>query len=124
MSRNHIHIAQGLAGDTVISGTLFISPQLQRQNPHFDTGMRNSADVFIYVDLQRALNAGYKFLLSTNGVILTPGNEKGFLPPEFFSRVEKRVGKSAREALPGWECPKPTEVATQSAQPGSDPADG
>jgi len=95
MSRNHIHIAQGLAGDTVISG------------------MRNSADIFIYINLQKALDAGYKFQLSANGVILTAGNEKGFLPPEFFSRVERRVGKSERELLPGWEGDthrKPTEV--------------
>jgi len=85
MTRNHIHIAQGLAGDTVISG------------------MRNSADIFIYIDLQKALDAGYKFQLSANGVILTTGNEKGLLPPEFFARVERRVGKSGREPLPGWE---------------------
>ena len=89
--------------------------------------MRNSADIFIYIDLQKALDAGYKFQLSTNGVILTPGNEKGFLPPEFFSQVERRVGKSGRESLPGWEGvahPKPSEVATQSAQSGSDPVNG
>jgi len=109
MSRNHIHIAQGLAGDTVISG------------------MRNSADIFIYIDLQKALDAGYKFQLSANGVVLTAGNEKGFLPPEFFSRVERRVGRSGREPLPGWEGathPQPSEVATQSIQSGSDPTDG
>ena len=127
MSRNHIHIAQGLAGDTVISGALFASQQLQRENTHLDTGMRNSADIFIYIDLQKALDAGYKFRLSANGVILTEGNEKGFLSPEFFSRVERRVGKSGREPLSGWEGathPKPSEVATQSIQSGSDPADG
>jgi 2'-phosphotransferase len=89
--------------------------------------MRNSADIFIYIDLQKALDAGYKFQLSTNGVILTAGNEKGILPPEFFSRIERRVGKSGREPLPGWEGaahPKPLEVATQSAQSRSDPTDG
>ena len=127
MSRNHIHIAQGLAGDTVISGALFTSPQLHWQNTNADTGMRNSADIFIYIDLQKALDAGYKFQLSANGVILTAGNEKGFLPPEFFSRAERRVGKSGREPLPGWEGathPKPSEAATQSTQSGSDPTNG
>ena len=127
MSRNHIHIAQGLAGDTVISGALFPSPQPQWENTDFGTGMRNSADIFIYIDLQKALDAGYKFQLSANGVILTAGNEKGFLPPEFFSRVERRVGKSGREPLSGWEGtthPKPSEVPTQSVQSGSDPTDG
>jgi len=89
--------------------------------------MRNSADIFIYIDLQKALDAGYKFQLSENGVILTAGSEKGFLPPEFFSRVERRVGKSGREPLPGWEGvahPEPSGVATQSTQSGSDPANG
>lgn len=126
MSRNHIHIAQGLAGDTVISGAPFASQQLQRENTNLVTGMRNSADIFIYIDLQKALDAGYKFQLSANGVILTAGNEKGFLPPEYFSRVERRVGKSGREPLSGWEGAthtKPSEVATQPVQSGSGPAD-
>lgn len=89
--------------------------------------MRNSADIFIYIDLQKALDAGYKFQLSANGVILTAGNEKGILPPEFFSRVEKRVGKSGREPLPGWESaahPKQSEIAIQPTPAGSDPTDG
>lgn len=90
------------------------------------TGMRNSADIFIYIDLQKALDAGYKFQLSKNGVILTAGNEKGFLPSEFFSRVEKRVGKSEREPLPGWEGAahsKPAETVPQPVKSGEDPTD-
>lgn len=86
--------------------------------------MRSSANIFIYIDLQRALDAGYKFQLSANGVILTPGNEEGFLPPEFFSRVERRVGKLRREPLPGWEGPKLAETAAQPPQPGNHPTDG
>lgn len=88
--------------------------------------MRNSADIFIYIDLQKALDAGYKFQLSANGVVLTAGNEGGFLPTEFFSRVERRVGKSGREPLPGWEGtarPQPSEVVPQPVQSGSDPTD-
>lgn len=126
MTRNHIHIAQGLAGDTVVSGAPFIPRQSQRQTANLHAGMRNSADILIYIDLQKALDAGYKFQLSTNGVILTSGDEKGFLPPEFFSRVEKRVGKSGREPLPGWEGaarPGPLDVIAQLAQSGSDPRD-
>lgn len=79
--------------------------------------MRNSSDIFIYIDLQKALDAGYKFQLSANGVILTAGNEKGFLSPEFFSRVERRVGESGREPLLGWEGavhPKPLDIPPQS----------
>lgn len=72
MGRNHIHIAQGIPGDGVISG------------------MRNSAQVLIYIDVQKALDAGITFYLSENGVVLTEGDERGFLSPEYFLRVEDR----------------------------------
>ncbi|KII87268.1 hypothetical protein PLICRDRAFT_69694, partial [Plicaturopsis crispa FD-325 SS-3] len=70
MNRNHIHLAQGVGGKNVISG------------------MRKSSDVLIYIDVQKALNSGIRFFLSDNGVVLTEGDERGFLSPEFFSKVE------------------------------------
>ncbi|KAJ7716832.1 KptA family-domain-containing protein [Mycena maculata] len=82
MGRNHIHLAQGFTGDVV-------------------SGMRNSSQVLIFVDVARALEADIPFYLSANFVVLTPGNEFGFLPREFFSRVE-RVKVSAAP-IPGWE---------------------
>lgn len=85
--------------------------------------MRNSADIFIYIDLQKALDVGYKFQLSANGVILTAGNKEGFLPPEFFSRVERRVGRSGREPLPGWEGAAHPKLSGVVPQSGSDPTD-
>ncbi|TFY64646.1 hypothetical protein EVJ58_g2484 [Rhodofomes roseus] len=66
---------------------------------HGTTRMRNSSQILIYVDVQKALEAGIKFFLSANGVVLTEGDEKGFLGPQFFARVETAKG----EALPGWE---------------------
>ncbi|KAA1468922.1 hypothetical protein DENSPDRAFT_795237 [Dentipellis sp. KUC8613] len=81
MTRNHIHLAQGVPGNGVISG------------------MRNSASVLIYIDVQKALDAGILFFLSDNGVVLTEGDSRGFLSPEFFSRVENQFGKP----LPGWQ---------------------
>ncbi|KAI0319338.1 KptA family-domain-containing protein [Amylostereum chailletii] len=80
MNRNHIHLAQGVPGDGVISG------------------MRNSAQVLIYVDVQTALEAGLKFFTSENGVVLTEGDERGLLPIEFFSKVEDRNG----QPVVGW----------------------
>ncbi|KAJ7288336.1 KptA family-domain-containing protein [Mycena rebaudengoi] len=75
MKRNHIHLAQGVKADNAISGP------------------RASSQVFIFVDVQRAIDAGIKFFLSDNGVVLTAGDERGFLAPQFFERVEgsKRV---------------------------------
>ncbi|EJD52917.1 hypothetical protein AURDEDRAFT_119742 [Auricularia subglabra TFB-10046 SS5] len=71
MNRQHIHFAQGLPNDEgVISG------------------MRKSCSVLIFVDLAKAMRAGHTFYLSMNGVVLTAGDDKGFLPREFFSRVE------------------------------------
>ncbi|KAJ6585013.1 KptA family-domain-containing protein [Mycena capillaripes] len=81
MKRNHIHLAQGVAGDNVVSG------------------MRGSSQILIFVDVQRAIDAGLTFFLSNNGVILTEGDERGILGPQYFLRVET----SKRVAIPGWE---------------------
>jgi 2'-phosphotransferase len=63
--------------------------------------MRESAQVLIYIDVEKALHAEFTFFLSENGVVLTGGDERGFLPPEFFLRVEDRQGRP----LPGWPMP-------------------
>ena len=48
--------------------------------------MRNSCNVFIYIDLAKALDDGIVFLRSANGVILTSGQE-GVLEPKYFKEV-------------------------------------
>ncbi len=63
--------------------------------------MRQSAQVLIYIDTQKALKAGIRFFLSENGVVLTEGDVRGFLSPEYFLRVEDRKGR----AIPGWPIP-------------------
>jgi len=83
MNRNHIHLAQGLAGDGVISG------------------MRKSCQILIYIDVQKALDSGLEFFLSTNGVVLSEGDQNGFIAPMYFKRVEN----ANQTALPGWEGP-------------------
>jgi 2'-phosphotransferase len=50
--------------------------------------MRTSSQILIFINLQKALDAGIKFFLSDNGVILTEGDGDGFLKPEFFEKVE------------------------------------
>ncbi|KAI0676105.1 KptA family-domain-containing protein [Trametes maxima] len=98
MTRNHIHLAQGVPGSGVISG------------------MRNSSQILVYVDVQKALDSGIKFYLSANGVVLTEGDDRGFLLPQFFSRVETADGRS----LGGWGGPKNFIVPTTS--PVNEPA--
>ncbi|KAJ7777216.1 phosphotransferase KptA/Tpt1 [Mycena metata] len=80
MSRNHIHLAQGFVGDVI-------------------SGMRSSSEVLIFIDVARALDADIQFYLSSNDVVLTPGNDAGFLERRFFSRVEHVNGKP----IPGWK---------------------
>ena len=94
MKRNHIHLAQGVAGDNVISGVHFSPPFCSSTNPFFlFQGMRTSSQIFIFINVQKALDAGIKFFLSDNGVILTEGDAEGFLRPEFFEKVENAKGK-------------------------------
>lgn len=70
MKRQHIHLATGIPGDnTVISG------------------MRHDAQVHIFIALDKALAGGVKFYESENGVVLTAGNDTGFLEPQYFSKV-------------------------------------
>jgi len=71
--------------------------------------MRESAQVLIYIDMQKALETGILFSLSENGVVLTEGDVRGFLSPEYFLRVEDRKGIP----IPGW--PRPSTQSQSGA---------
>ena len=60
--------------------------------------MRDSSQIFIYIDVQKAIDAGIQFNFSENGVILTEGNGAGILGTEFFLKVEN----AKRSPLLGW----------------------
>ena len=79
MKRNHIHFAAGEPGDQgVISG------------------MRSSAQVFIYIDVEKAMSeGGIKFYKSANNVILSPGNADGFILPTYFKIVKNMKNNQA-----------------------------
>lgn len=71
MKRNHIHFAAGeLGSDGVISG------------------MRTSAQVYIYIDVHKAMKDGIKFFRSANNVILSPGNQDGIIESQYFKSVK------------------------------------
>merc|ERR1712152_54787 len=71
MERNHIHFAAGEPGsEGVISG------------------MRGSAQVYIYIDVHSAMKDGLKFFRSSNNVILSPGNDQGIIPTKYFKQVK------------------------------------
>ncbi|CAG8839621.1 6053_t:CDS:2, partial [Gigaspora margarita] len=80
MARNHIHLATGLFGtESVISG------------------MRKNCDLFIYINLSKALEDGIRFFRSANEVILTEG-VNGLLNPKYFLKVVDKYGKVIEQA--------------------------
>jgi len=75
MSRNHIHFAVGYPEDKdVISG------------------MRNTCEIFIEIDLDLALKNGINFSLSSNKVVLSSGIN-GIISPIFFKKVYEQTDK-------------------------------
>lgn len=56
--------------------------------------MRKSSQVLVYIDVAKALEAGVKFELSSNGVVLSKGDDAGFIRPVFFDKVvDVKTGK-------------------------------
>ncbi|CAK9227012.1 unnamed protein product [Sphagnum troendelagicum] len=103
MNRNHIHFASGLPEeDGVISG------------------MRGSADILIYLDVEKALKGGMKLYMSENRVILTEGFD-GSIPPEYFDKVLKLARPEKNEYVhvspPSWlkDPPSRLDVETTSS---------
>ncbi|KAI2657074.1 tRNA 2'-phosphotransferase 1 [Labeo rohita] len=72
MKRTHIHLAPGLPGE---GGVI--------------SGMRQSCDLAVYIDVAKAMSDGIQFFWSENGVLLTPGDDAGMLAPRYFSRAQK-----------------------------------
>lgn len=73
MTRNHVHFATGLPKeDGVISG------------------MRATAQVLIYLNVEKAMADGMKLYISANNVVLTEGFD-GVVPTKYFKRVVKKL---------------------------------
>lgn len=68
MQRNHIHFASGMPGEVI-------------------SGMRGTSKVVIVIDVAGAMAAGIRFFESDNGVILSPGDERGIIEPKYFKEV-------------------------------------
>lgn len=66
MNRNHIHFAKGL---------------------NFINGLRQSAELFIFINFDKAKEDGLIFLESENDVVLCAGNSKGFIETKYFLKV-------------------------------------
>jgi len=94
MGRTHIHCATGLPDDA--QGVI--------------SGMRNDAEVLIYVDVEKCLeDGGMKWWMSENGVVLTEGGEDGLVPIRYFREVVGRcegVGVLVRDGVQVGELPE------------------
>lgn len=75
MGRNHVHFAVGMPG-----------------NEEVISGMRGTCQVFIEIDMARAMKDGIVFYLSKNKVILTSGIE-GLVPCKYLKRAIDKSGK-------------------------------
>lgn len=75
-TRKHVHFACGLPEDRQVI-----------------SGMRSTVDLFIYLDIEKALAGGLAFFLSDNRVILTEGDERGFVDTKYFLKVVDRKSK-------------------------------
>ena len=68
------------------------------------SGMRNSSDIIIEIDVPKAMKDGFRFLRSKNDVILCPGlGSEGQLPPAYFKNViyaKKGAPKEILDILP------------------------
>lgn len=77
MARNHIHCAALMPEEGVVSG------------------MRSSCEIAVYVDVGKSMALGLKWYRSANGVLLTPGDQAGLVPPNCFKEViDLTTGKS------------------------------
>ena len=57
----------------------------------------STAEVLVYLDAAKAVAAGLRLYRSANGVLLSPGDERGVVSTAFFARV---VVAATGEALP------------------------
>jgi 2'-phosphotransferase len=77
MNRNHIHFATGFPKD---GGVI--------------SGMRQTSEVYVYIDAKKCARDNVPFFRSANGVILSPGlGDSGTLPTTYFSKVTDSTGK-------------------------------
>lgn len=95
MGRNHVHFATGPALDAVLRPDGSAERTPLQDDGKVISGMRRDAQVLIYIDLKKAMEAGCPFWRSENGVILSEGvatEDRGYLVPmEFFDVVVERV---------------------------------
>ncbi|KAK7941208.1 uncharacterized protein PG986_013595 [Apiospora aurea] len=114
MGRTHVHFGTGLPEDgsptttatAASSGSGSKEPQVHEAvdeaaaapakeerggKPKVISGMRADAEILMFVDVEASLrNGDMKWWLSSNGVVLTEGDENGCVPLKYFKEVRGR----------------------------------
>ena len=75
MKRKHIHFA---ADDYL-------------ESDNVKSGMRSNCQLLIYVDVAQCIKDGIVFYKSSNNVVLTEGNEEGYVPVKYFTKLGESV---------------------------------
>ncbi|KRX10827.1 hypothetical protein PPERSA_00997 [Pseudocohnilembus persalinus] len=81
MSRNHVHFAIGYPKDNEVI-----------------SGMRQTCDVFVEIDLQRAIESDMKWYISNNKVLLSSGHNR-VISPQYFKKVVDKNGNLLFEGI-------------------------
>ena len=92
------------------------------------SGMRSTCQIAVYVDVAKAMALGLKWYRSANGVLLTPGDCNGMVPPSCFEKVvilaSGELMPMAPNAAAAGPPLTPQEAQDVKAQPAAAAVDG
>lgn len=87
MNRNHVHLAAGFPQYLNLTqeqkSLLLGGISEEGEEVEVISGMRKSASIFIFVDVEKSMKAGIKFFTSSNGVVLCAQD----IPSDCFLKV-------------------------------------
>ena len=101
MERTHIHFAAGVPEAILPSISAASSPSLSQSEASTSkasipteqkiiSSMRRDASLLVWVSVRRSAASGLKWWRSANGVVLSEGDERGFVATEWIERVVRR----------------------------------
>lgn len=83
MKRNHIHFT-----DTVPQKFINLLDNTDKiGNGNAISGVRSHSNIIILMDVEKLRMSNLQFFISDNGVILSPGDENGFVSCDFFKEI-------------------------------------
>lgn len=108
MRRNHIHMVPDGKADL--------------SNPHL-ASKRQNLQILIVVNVWHAMFDGIEFFRSRNGILLSPGDSRGFISPMYFKRVinvrtgENLLEKPLSTVVRGGGGPTSSTICNQQQKP-------